>query len=84
MKNIYICFPGGKHKVLTMSYDDGKIDDYRLVSIFNENGIKGTFHLNSQLPMKERIPVSEYKKLYISRRLRNDCRGVGKRRLFSR
>ena len=64
MKNIYICFPGGKHKVLTMSYDDGKIDDYRLVSIFNKNGIKGTFHLNSQLPMKERIPVSEYKKLY--------------------
>ena len=63
MKNIYICFPGGKHKVLTMSYDDGKIDDYRLVSIFNKNGIKGTFHLNSQLPMKERIPVSEYKKL---------------------
>ena len=22
-KVIYTCFPGGKHKVLTMSYDDG-------------------------------------------------------------
>ena len=63
-KKIYLCFPGGKHKVLTMSYDDGKIDDYRLVSIFNKNGIKGTFHLNSQLRMSERIPVSEYKNVY--------------------
>ena len=24
LKNIYTCFPGGKHKVLTMSYDDGE------------------------------------------------------------
>ena len=44
MKVIYICFPEGKHKVLTMSYDDGKLADRRLVSIFNHYGIKGTFH----------------------------------------
>ena len=25
----YICFPGGKFKVLTMSYDDGKLEDRR-------------------------------------------------------
>lgn len=30
----FICFPGGKHKVLTMSYDDGRLEDRRLVSIF--------------------------------------------------
>ena len=42
MKVIYICFPEGKHKVLTMSYDDGKLADRRLVSIFNHYGIKGT------------------------------------------
>ena len=46
-RTIYTCFPGGKHKVLTMSYDDGQIHDRRLVSIFNKYGIKGTFHLNS-------------------------------------
>lgn len=37
---VYICFPGGKAKALTMSYDDGKIQDERLVSIFNKYGIK--------------------------------------------
>lgn len=40
-------YPGGKIKALTMSYDDGQIHDRRLVEIFNKNGIKGTFHLNS-------------------------------------
>jgi peptidoglycan/xylan/chitin deacetylase (PgdA/CDA1 family) len=63
LKNIYICFPGGKHKVLTMSYDDGRVEDRRLVSIFNEYGIKGTFHVNSGLD-QDRVPLSEYKELY--------------------
>ena len=43
----YITFPEGRSKVLTMSYDDGRIHDKRLVEIFNKYGIKGTFHLNS-------------------------------------
>ena len=47
MHTIYKCFPGGKHKALTMSYDDGKVYDRHLVSIFNQYGIRGTFHLNS-------------------------------------
>lgn len=47
MRRIYICFPEGNYKVLTLSYDDGKITDRRLVDILNQNGIKGTFHLNS-------------------------------------
>lgn len=49
MHKTYYCFPGGKHKVLTMSYDDGKLEDQRLVEIFNANGIKGTFHINGGL-----------------------------------
>ena len=49
MNRIYCCFPGGKHKALTLSYDDGRTQDRRLVDIFNRNGIKGTFHLNSGL-----------------------------------
>lgn len=64
MKVIYICFPGGKHKVLTMSYDDGKLADRRLVAIFNRYGIKGTFHLNSGMHGPERIPSEEWKTLY--------------------
>src|SRR5699024_2305797 len=47
MKNIHICFPEGKHKVLTFSYDDGRGADRRLIEIFNKNGLKATFHLNS-------------------------------------
>lgn len=42
-------FPNGKTKVLTMSYDDGKLSDERLVAIFNKYGIKGTFNLNFSL-----------------------------------
>lgn len=60
---IYTCFPGGKHKVLTMSYDDGRVEDRRLVSIFNKYGIKGTFHVNAGLDA-DRVPVSEYRALY--------------------
>lgn len=52
---VFITFPGGKAKVLTMSYDDGKIQDERLVSIFNQYGIKGTFNLNYGL-MDENDP----------------------------
>jgi len=43
----YNMFPGGKHYCLTMSYDDGRDYDIRLAQIFRENGIVGTFHLNS-------------------------------------
>lgn len=66
LKTIYSCFPEGKHKVLTMSYDDGQIYDKRLVEIFNKNGIKGTFHINSGLiegdPLK--IQLEEIKNVY--------------------
>ncbi|MGI6107689.1 MAG: polysaccharide deacetylase family protein [Lachnospiraceae bacterium] len=64
LPNIYTCFPGGKHKVLTMSFDDGRPEDRRLVSVFNEYGIKGTFNVNSGLDMDNRIPLSEYPSLY--------------------
>lgn len=62
---ITVCFPGGRHKALTMSYDDGTIADRRLVHIFNQNGIKGTFHLNSGLfDLDNRIDAEEIRSLY--------------------
>ncbi len=71
LKNIYTVFPYGKHKVLTLSYDDGKIPDRRLVALLNEYGLKCTFNVNGGLEnnsfkesYNERIPVSEYKELY--------------------
>ncbi len=64
MDNIYICFPGGKFKVLTFSYDDGRQEDRRLVEMFNKYNLKGTFNVNGGLTQDARIPVSEFKELY--------------------
>ena len=66
---VYVCFPKGKAKALTMSYDDGKIQDERLVSIFNRYGIRGTFNLNYGMIDKEgltppRIKSSRINELY--------------------
>ncbi|MBQ2730148.1 MAG: polysaccharide deacetylase family protein [Clostridia bacterium] len=38
---------GGKERCVTFSYDDGRIEDVRLVEMFNRYGLKGTFHLNN-------------------------------------
>ena len=40
-------YKDGKLRALTMSYDDGKDQDIRLVEIFNKYGIKATFHINA-------------------------------------
>jgi peptidoglycan/xylan/chitin deacetylase (PgdA/CDA1 family) len=69
MMKVYIAFPEGKAKALTMSYDDGKLQDERLVEIFNQYGIRGTFNLNYGYMDKEgmnppRIPSSRINELY--------------------
>ena len=65
MNQIYCCYPGGKHKALTLSYDDGRVQDRRLVSIMNTYGIRGTFHLNSgRLGEENRISPAEIPELY--------------------
>ena len=46
---IFMRFPGGKSKALTLSYDDGVEQDIRLVDIMKKHGLKGTFNLNSGL-----------------------------------
>ena len=40
-------FPGGKTRALTFSYDDGVLQDRRLVGILNDHGLKGTFNIGS-------------------------------------
>lgn len=49
MNNIYMRFPGGRAKALTLSYDDGVQQDHRLISILNRHGLKCTFNINSGL-----------------------------------
>ena len=40
-------FPEGKTKAFTMSYDDGVVQDKRLIALMKAHGVKGTFNLNS-------------------------------------
>lgn len=44
---IEMLFPEGKTKALLLSYDDGRIEDRRLVALMNTYHLVGTFHLNS-------------------------------------
>ena len=39
----------GKNKAITFSFDDGVIQDKRLVKLFDKYNLKGTFNLNSEL-----------------------------------
>ena len=56
-------FPGGKPKAVTLSYDDGREQDRRLVALLNKYGLKGTFHLNSGR-IGEGISAGEIRELY--------------------
>lgn len=53
MLNVFMRFPKGLAKALTLSYDDGVIQDKRLIEIMGRHGIKGTFNLNSGLFAQE-------------------------------
>lgn len=58
-------FPEGKRKAIIMSYDDGAIQDRRLVAMMNQYGVKGTFHLNSgTLDSEGKVTSAEVAELY--------------------
>ena len=59
------CFPEGKIKALTFSYDDGTRFDEHLVEIFNRYEMKATFNLNARHYQENLESSGEYlKKLY--------------------
>lgn len=67
-------FPGNKRIAFTTSWDDGTVEDRRVVPFLSELGIKGTFNLNSATfgrtgtppPMEGggRLDLSEVEPLY--------------------
>jgi len=62
---IEMLFPEGKHKALILSFDDGNTQDRKLVKLFNNYGLKGTFHLNSnKFDTKGYLSKSEIKSLF--------------------
>lgn len=53
MASLFMRFPEGKAKALTLSYDDGVQTDVRLIRILRAHGLKATFNLNSGLYVPE-------------------------------
>lgn len=47
MHNVFLRYPGGKGKALTLSYDDGVVYDIKLMEILNTYGLKCTFNISS-------------------------------------
>ena len=45
-RNLFMRYPGGVRKAVTLSYDDGVEQDVRFVEIINKYGLKCTFNLN--------------------------------------
>lgn len=71
---MYICFKDGKRKAMTLSYDDGVVQDIRLSEIMKKHGLKGTFNINSGLFLDDaskrerfygRMTLEEAKALYV-------------------
>lgn len=45
MDKKFMCFPGGKKKVITLSYDDSMEEDKKLIDLLEKYRMKGTFNL---------------------------------------
>ena len=58
---IFMRFPEERAKALTLSYDDGVVQDERMIALLDKNGIKATFNLNSGLypPADKVFPEGE-------------------------
>lgn len=67
MNRFMIRFPEFKQKALTLSFDDGKIQDKRMVEVLDRYGLKCTFNLESGRLMSglpDNISADEAKDLY--------------------
>ena len=50
----------GKSKVLTLSYDDGVVQDIRLIQILDKYGLKSTFNINTGCYFPEGVQRERY------------------------
>ena len=50
----------GKSKVLTLSYDDGVVQDIRLIGILDKYGLRGTFNINTGRYLAEDAQREQY------------------------
>ncbi len=68
-------FKGGKRDAITLSYDDGREFDERLIGIFNKYGMKGTFHLPTAWFGRENNITHKYPDLSIYKGHEISCHG---------
>lgn len=68
MERFELClrFPDFKRSAVTLSYDDGRVEDRKMVEILNRYGMKCTFNLNSGLidGNPDKVQFSEFDKVY--------------------
>ena len=66
-RTVRMRFPGFLEKAVTLSYDDGRRFDKRLIEIMSKHGIKGTFNLNSNNYLSDdaTIKAEELKRIYL-------------------
>lgn len=58
-------YPGGQAKALVLSFDDGPLQDRRLVALLNAHGLRGTFHINSgRFGQARYVTAGELRTLY--------------------
>ncbi len=50
-------FPRFAAKAVTLSYDDGIMEDFPLIEIMERHGMRGTFNINSALLKDEDVPM---------------------------
>ena len=48
MRYVFLRFPDGKHKAVTLSYDDGDVYDIKISDILGKYGLKCTFNIVSR------------------------------------
>jgi hypothetical protein len=63
MKTLFNRWPYGHLKCMTLSYDDGVVEDRSLISIMNHHAVRGTFHLNNHFTGGH-VEASEVSSLY--------------------
>ena len=56
-------YPKGKSKAFNITYDDGVVQDIRLIELLNRYGLKCTFNLNSALLGKPGLLIRENQRI---------------------
>ena len=67
MRYQFLRFPGGRFKAVTLSYDDGCVEDLRFSDVITKHGFKCTFNLNSKKLRGDVITDEQIKEYFLDR-----------------